>query len=126
MKNEKEKFIKKYYMLLTLVLLIYFLGAIGLNLVGVISLKNSLITFLLITFIYYLIVKNLLSKYYKNKIYELDPDLKQKADSKSKAKKEQLKQMAPKMKFKSKWYKNSTFIYIVILFLIVILYNIFN
>lgn len=116
MSDMKEKLIKRYYVSLILSLLIYFVVMFILSKTGVFIISENIIVFLIITVLYYLIVKNALAGFTKKKIYEIEPELKPDENTKL----EQLKGMMPR----TKWYKNTTLIYLLLMLTFVVVYTI--
>ncbi|RKD30567.1 hypothetical protein [Thermohalobacter berrensis] len=120
MAKKKERLIRSYYFVLSLLLVLYIALSVTLNYFGYFSISNNKFTFFVITFTYYLIVKNLLVRYYKNKIFQIEPQLKKKDEKK----KQQIKSFVPEEG--EKWYKNVNLMYIIGIIIVVLLFSLFG
>jgi len=119
MSQEKDKLIKQYYYMLALSLILYFVVMVILKYTGLFNIGDYKLIFLVITFLYYVVAKNSLSRYYKKKIYEVDPSLK----------KEKVAGMSVvKERFTSSWkklFRSTTLLYVIGIIIIVLLYSVF-
>ncbi|KGG79463.1 hypothetical protein Y919_11910 [Caloranaerobacter azorensis H53214] len=118
--DKKKKIIRQYYFILVAVLIAYFLVFLALKYFNIFNIGENKLLFIFITFVYYIIVKNALSNYFKKKIFEIDPELKQKENDKVK----QVKQVF--FNSETKWYKNVNLIYILGMIVIILLFTIFS
>ncbi len=123
--DDKKKLIRQYYMVLITVLLAYIIVAYALMTFNVINIMSNPLIFIVVTFIYYLVVKNGLSKYYKKKIYDLDPELKEKAKLKKEEKTKNMKDIFSNSSDK-KWYSGGTVIYLILLVCIAVVFTIIS
>ncbi|WP_202711494.1 hypothetical protein [Sporosalibacterium faouarense] len=118
MEEKKKKIVRGYYFTLVSFIILYFLGVLALNLTGVFIVTNNILLFLVVTFVYYLVVKNGLAGLTRKKLHEIDPEIK---DGKTK-----FNEFKGKMPTSDvKWYKNGFLIYIIIIIAIVVLYAIY-
>lgn len=117
--DKKDKIIKKYYFMLGIFMVLYLVIISVLNSTGVYDFRGNKLLFIGLTFLYYLVVKNTLANYYKKKIFDLDPELKEKAEEKT----EKRKQL---FSFEGKWYKDTTFIYALGIIILLILVSLFT
>ncbi|WP_427339658.1 hypothetical protein [Caloranaerobacter sp. DY30410] len=121
--DKKRKIIRQYYFTLVTMLIAYFLIFLALKYFNIFNIGANKIFFIVVTFIYYVVVKNALSSYFRKKIFEIDPELKQK-EQKENDKVKQVKQVL--FNFETKWYKNVSLIYILAMVVIVLLFTIFS
>lgn len=122
MENNKDKIIKRYYKVLIGVILLYLVVSMILQYLNIINIFDNKIFYLFFTLLYYLIVKNLLSNYFKGKIYDIDPDIKKREYDKNQQKKDKLISIG-KVIQGSKLYKSKTFIYVIVLIIIFLIFN---
>lgn len=134
MSKEVNKLVKKYYSSLIVLLVIYLMAVIVLGTIDIINIKDNTITLLAISVLYYLIVKNSLAKYYKGKINEVSPKVNEKKRKEILETDEVINQNkginsnkkennVTKNNDVKQWYKSPTFIYIVIMLIIAVIYR---
>lgn len=116
---KKDEIIKKYYNSLILSLVAYVLLTIIINYIGLINLKDHILIYLGVTFLYYLIVKNIIQNYFLKKIYEVDPEFAERDKERSAHKYGLFKSLK---NFKG-LHKNIYIIYLVIVICIVLIYK---
>ncbi|KPU27713.1 hypothetical protein TR13x_04115 [Caloranaerobacter sp. TR13] len=121
--DKKRKIIKQYYFTLVIMLIAYFLIFLALKYFDIFNIGENKLLFVFATFVYYIVVKNTLSNYFKKKIFEIDPKLKQK-EQKDNDKVKQVKQVF--LSSETKWYKNVNLIYILAMIVIALLFTIFS
>lgn len=118
--NKKEKYMRKYYISLISSMLVYIILSVIVDLNGIIHLKSNLLVYFIVSFIYYLVIKNFLQSYFSKKISAIDSEFKEKKEKYNKKKYDNIRFLIPK--FKDKWYKNTFLLYIILLIAIVIIY----
>lgn len=122
----KEKIIKRYYGLLIGALGLYLALSIFLFYRGVLSFEKHILPYILITFLYYLLVKNLLAQWTYRKLSHIDEKVKAEIEKRKAAQKEKLALLLGGKKREGKpkkwYYRNIIMIPLYLLLLIGLLF----
>jgi type II secretory pathway component PulL len=119
----KDKIIKKYYKLLIGLLGGYFILTLFLAYKKIWAFEKHIFIYLAISFMYYMIVKNILAKRTYKLLAEIDVNIKNEIEEREKLRKEKINLLTGKKykseKVKRKWYYNN--LIMVPIYLLVIL-----